>query len=268
MPDGGGPDSGPGLIPPKPTLNFLPPDLWTSVDAGTAGLQVTSDLEKVTDKQKTVLTSYFSLRSWPDLSEISAATSIDSTMEKGSLADRFDVDIMPSTPLVEGWYFLSLLEVPQGFDLHPSQSLHEASDGSIGTRFRIGSEPLLLGIAVCPKEAEKSRVYFHFSELIKVTKAMDMIITLSQTDGSFQGCDPSSGSPGGDYERYFDCVGLDMTSPLTIIVGEGIQSMTGVPMKDLTGKTAFTYLFTPASLSEYLSGCGFYRPEESLFSEQ
>lgn len=254
-----------GLPLEKPTISFHPPDLSTSIDAGTAGVQVLSSSTKVTDEQKTALASSLSLRTWPDLAPMPAGTSItDLPTEHLGYGDHFDVGITPADPMEEGWYFLSLREVPPAYSLW-YQHVIIAPDGSAGVRFRVGSEPLLLGIDVCPKGGDKSRLYFHFSEPITATKAVDGIVTILQSAETFQGCD---GAPYDDYDLYFDCVGLDMAQPLTISVSEGVQSKTGVAMKDLTGATTFSYSFTPSSLPEVTTGCGYYRPEESLFDSK
>jgi hypothetical protein len=161
----------------NPTLQLEPMDMMTAV--GNSPLHVlvsklgTADASDVLER----VAAAVQLRTWPELDEVPTTTS--QSVEgpgAGDQAGYGHVYLQPSTPLTDRWYALVLESVPSGVDLPAFASVHTTDSGKHVARFRVGSEPVVTGLRVYAKEAQKQVVYVDFSERV-VGDAQGVVVT-------------------------------------------------------------------------------------------
>jgi hypothetical protein len=148
--------------------------------------------------------------------------------------------LQPDALLDEGWYALVVADDGKS----AAYNAHQRPDGSFEARFRVGSEPLLIGVAACASQdlTLLPKVRLDFSELVELTAAAPVQVFADGAPVSCQVYEPPSSSG----------MGLTCTPPLpagaaiSVEVGVGFTSVSsGLGLKTSTSPLPRTFELPP-----------------------
>lgn len=177
------------------------------------------------------------LYEWPKMREVSTAVEL--------VPDEFDpmvkahLRFQPDS-LTDGWYALGVSNLPSVFSWAWEDGENtEFSAGIRGSRFRVGSEPVVRTVMVCADEDEDgaafARLNITYSEKVASLEVPESFISIV-VDGVAISCE-------GDIPDGEDISNIRMACPsiaagkqLTIHIGDKLQSSNGfpIPAADLT----------------------------------
>jgi virulence-associated protein VagC len=217
---------------PRIEYRFEPWDMMTAVGDSPIRLIVAGiGGASATDEQLSALSAAVRLRSWPELAELPAKVTVQTSRKPNVV--RLVVE--PAAKLTDRWYALAVTKTPEG--IAPAEdpaNAFVAPDGTRVARFRIGSEPLLVSLreSAAVHETNKYVVSFDFSERVKLSGGTGKGLALTAPGGDTSGCVPDKDT--GDSFRI-----LRVTCPKKLLVPgarlslarEGLRSMAGLALR-------------------------------------
>lgn len=137
--------------------------------------------------------------------------------------------IQPTQPLTEGWY---AVEIEGNLETGHATPVRIPAVGSgFQSALRVGSRPMLLGAEVCDES-----VSLRFSELVEIPNPLPITVA---GQGNVLNCvrvvDPGAEvSPVTSLQ--LTCAGLDSWQFTDITIDPGLESTSGVPLRDAEGQ--------------------------------
>ncbi|MCL2326688.1 MAG: hypothetical protein FWC40_09375 [Proteobacteria bacterium] len=220
----------------SPTFFFMPGDLATSLreDFFTLSLGVSShepladdslvhalkEAVRLTDAKSTPL---------PFRTEVRPAWS--------GTDIRGEVRVVPEEPLKDGWHWLGLGHIPEGFIERPYTDYLRSDDGSRWVRFRKGDWPMLWGVQVCSGKSDEkvSRIILEFEGRMILSGCLDKFIKITSQgfDLACQNVTPEDLGPAEkghvpSYHRLFlRCAPVSGQDKITIELAESLVALGG-----------------------------------------
>ena len=149
-----------------------PRDGATNLDVSTLALFVRGPTQVIGDAEISELESHLVLKTWPE------GTVVPSTIEEDhdSFSDSKMLRVVPTAPLDERWY---QIEVTNLLDSGIFWENLEG-EGTLRTRFRVGSSPRVRAIEFCEKTPQASMaVLVHVSEHVDAQLPAEEIISIA-----------------------------------------------------------------------------------------
>ena len=197
-------------------LRFEPEDGATAVGSDVLRITAFGGGRTVDEPMITALTGAVALETWPEKVAVAAriAAGVDSTQNP-------QLVVTPEAPLQGRWYVLRVKSLPEHFTFWPP-----LEDGTLGTRFRPDSHPIVRRLEFCEKAGAGMKLVLLFSEAV-ATDASSAAHVSVDIDGAPTTCSLYWPTPGG---LYFTCDRLAPTSVVKVAVGAGLKTPAGVEM--------------------------------------
>lgn len=184
---------------PLPTVALEPVDLTTAASQAALHVRVSNLGAPVGSDLLYRIAQSVTLRTWPELSVIptTVAKVVDAT-GKSSEDEFAHIYLAPTAALADRWYTLAMDVLPQGLGWASPANTVALANGGQGTRFRVGSGPMVASVRVYAKDAAKRVVHVDISEPV-IARAS--VVTLTYVDGRATDCwresdvTPPSGLP-------------------------------------------------------------------------
>jgi hypothetical protein len=253
--------SQPGSPKPQPVIWFEPTDMTTAL--GPSPLKVGLDRLglNVDTKDIGTLAQEVSLATWPELALVASTNALVPFAADPNGGKRAYVQLNPTATLPDRWYVLRVAKLPAGFQTPPFSVHHQLADGSLGARFRPGSDPRVWGISFCEKPGAIYAINVFFSERVIAPAGATASLEVRQGGNKLQlavGQEPPSF---GLEAIHLSTEKLDPAATLEFAVLPGITSVDGgTPLKDQTAKTSFSYQTVVAKLQPWGAGCRKFTP--------
>jgi hypothetical protein len=156
----------------------------------------------------------------------------------------FAYTLTPASPLSAGWY--SVLVAPPSSGFYFNQASEERPDlairrpdGTLESRFRVGSSPVLLAVAACASTVLTSlpKLILTFSEAVHISATPPIHVTVDGSNVSFGAADRAN-----DTMVEFTCSpAMPAAAAITVSLSEGIVAVAGgEPLHDATGARTIT----------------------------
>jgi hypothetical protein len=230
-----------------------PGDLMSSV--GTSPLRVVVSMlgAKVGTNFLDKLAANVVLKTYPQRQPV-AVTTVSHDVKFGTW-ERPYVLVTPKAPLADQWHVLMLEPFPKSVAA-PAAGTDLDLNGSMYVRFHPGSAPVLARIGGCKKADGYITVALSFSEKIQAVPP-EPIVSIKQ-QGVSLGC---TFAPPSTKRISARCPKLSFTTPLEIIVGTGLVSISAgaKPVTALDGKSIGTISFVPAT-AKTVNDCFGWKP--------
>lgn len=173
---------------------------------------------------------------------------------------RAYLNVRPGVALRPGWHTLTLSSPPAGV-ASAFRSASEFADGSIGTRFHVGSRPLVYAVRVCDRATEADTVVVDFSERVR---SENSIATSVEVRGGTGACDFSAADVSNFDSLTGRCGGLAGIDSWEVRFA-GLVGLSGVTVTavapDLTPRALpLAVTVSPATLEDWGGGCRGLRP--------
>lgn len=150
--------------------------------------------------------------------------------------------VLPNRPLAEGFYLLSVSELPPRVGVAFSTA---RADGSFGAELHVGSLPLVRRLTGCP-EASSATYYIAFSQRMAPDTHEHVTI-----EGAT--CGPAMLDSSAELVR-FECSGRELTTVTFRLDATAIRSAHGVAMVDDPAADG-AYTFVPSAAEEEFLFC-------------
>lgn len=149
--------------------------------------------------------------------------------------------LTPAVPLAEGWYALDvrLVDRADGERLTANAPIvaHDATSSSYRTHFHVGSMPLLLATSTPTDVRGTLLVGVHESEPITIPSGVPFTSLIGVSSGGAAcACAPDTSTDHGYV--WLRCTGVDVSAELAVSVAQGVTSLSGVPLRDMDGRTS------------------------------
>lgn len=192
------------------------------------------------------------LVTWPEMAEVPATVEI--TEESSDGDPRGTVKMKPNVPLSDRWYAATVAKLPNELAWPKYSTQNVFPNGSVGARFRTGSDPTLTGIRIC----SKGTIALLLSERVDATAPLADIVAIAHVGDSGPSCKPlTQPSPQGMGDITFGCTGMKESVATKVTIGLGLKGLSGVAFAN-GGVTV--YQFTTANLPLWGAGCGIFKP--------
>jgi len=165
------------------------------------------------------LATRMSIRTWPELEEVSTSNTVDATISSSEVGA---VSIVPSGNLADRWYALRLSAPPFWV---ATPTTHVAPDGSYVARFRIGSEPKIASVTFAGGTS-KHRLYLAISEPVTSKQSPAAILQVQYAGAQVTCTDVGFVANQPMQMLSFDCPSLSVF-PDQIAIGVGLVSTAG-----------------------------------------
>jgi hypothetical protein len=238
--------AGPGI--PEPWVSFDPGHLQTNV-AGDAVLHVRAiDIygTPVRDDVLGALSASIVLApvsglSAPAAIDPSAAVRLSDPMHAADARPTSWFDVTPEALLSEGWYLLSVLP-PEGIEVRgPGLTVEVMDGGRVGSRFRVGSQPLVPHFVWC----EPGRGRIQLTEQVSATAAI--AIEVRTADGLRLECPPTVLEEGASTDTlWLSCTAAPIPFTGEIRIPPGFFGATGEPLATPDRATEIVLRVDPA----------------------
>lgn len=243
---------------PQPAVSFDPADRATATGARNPEIRVFNYNTVVPSPLVAALASSATLTTWPEGEPVAFDPGSVMAGDAAAAAAGYHqaiITLRPRRPLLERWYFAGVKPLPSGFALGPALGLHQGADGSVGTRFRPGSAPIVRAVQVCEKAGGVEKLIFDTSEPVRAARPLTDIITVTHPGGAAQpNCRSLEAPAVTGIHVDLACESLDRAAALAIAVGDGLAAVAGgAPI----APTTFT--FVPAQIIA-VGGCRIHRP--------
>ena len=169
------------------------------------------------------LVAQISLRTWPELAPV--AMTIRTSGEKGTTRH----EIITEKPLAEGWYTFRVGALPAGYAWYHESPPLKLADGSVGSRFRIGSSPHLHKILRCSAPGKSPTVDLTFSEVVTNKGKLADIVRITTTDVKVS-CTSLDGNATVFSTVTYGCPGLAKDASIDININAGLESRSARPV--------------------------------------
>jgi hypothetical protein len=167
-----------GLTRPTPRVMLKPDDLTSNAAQSPIRVVVDNGTIFVGRGILETLAKEVSLVDWPAMAEKVpvSITLRESTGETQAPSgdprnDPGYIDVTPSVPLADRWYFFRVASLPSPLSWTNGQYYTTVRDGARGVRFNPASDPVLKAILRCPK-LEEEVVYIELSEAVSVSSGL------------------------------------------------------------------------------------------------
>lgn len=256
---GAGCGKGGTVCPPRPgpATYFAPEDISTAV--GSARLLVVTETYFTTlGTRLDNLAGRVSLRTWPEMTEVPVTLDpkdwdgVSSGPNGGTIVPRANIELFPLSALDDRWYFIQVGSLPAGFRTSEIDPPHRLSDGSFGSRFRIGSEPWIRNIDFCDKDGKRF-IFIKFSETVESEVNPAEVIDIMISGSRQAGASPYWLTDPGSDTVELHCPPFNASANAGIVVNPGLFSRTGVPVVQ-EGET-LNYSFVIANLPAIDDAC-------------
>lgn len=163
-----------------------------------------------------------SLVTYPEQEAVATTAQVTEGTEQDP---RGYLTLVPVSPLSERWYALRVAKLPEGIET-PVKTFLVQPDGTLVSRFRLGSQPVLRSISYCQRSTDVVSIFFNFSETVVAASGSrsDFMKVQQATTGAR--CELSS-EPS---INRFDCSGLRMDQEAKAIIVTGLSSPAGIPV--------------------------------------
>ena len=105
------------------------------------------------------------LETWPERAPVAATVTLDDARGEVDPAGEASATVVPAQPLADRWYVLSAASDGVALRGVEGAPLTALGGGSLGARFRVGSEPRATAVRVCD-EAGVTRAWLDLSEAV------------------------------------------------------------------------------------------------------
>jgi len=205
----------------------------------------------------TSLTNALKLVTWPEEQEVSfIATAQNADVSDPSRGQRAYVSGVGSQQLVDRWYALKLLALPVGFSWANNMLHTNSKDGSVASRFRPGSDPVLMSIRLCQKTGQDV-VALDFSERVRSSIPYANLIQVKSgsTNASCTAVEPASLSEG-DTTIFVSCSPLTRSATLSVsVAASALSSLSGNAVHDFGATSIASHIVAPSSMGSWGDGC-------------
>jgi hypothetical protein len=246
-------DAGPGTIGTNPGPDASDPYLPATT------LSVEPSHQTTANDGAKVLVAGYSMFGTGDTSWLDAGVTLtggaahESVPFTGALQvtdNGFAYTLTPTSPLSAGWYSV-LMAPPSGAfyfngtsDEHP-ESATRRPDGTLESRFRVGSSPLLLAVAACASSVLSSlpKLILTFSEAVDIAATPPIGVTVDGNKVSFGAPDRGDKT----MVEFICSPAMPAAAAITVSLTEGIVAVGGGgPLHDATGATTMSLELPPA----------------------
>lgn len=249
-------DDADGPVRPLPEVRLSLVDLTTNV--GDAPIRASIDDERPTDPAALEwLAARLGLRTWPELEEV-PCTAVTTEMGAGPPEDpRASVELRPLSPLEARWYVFRVDGLPADFSWPLYSEVRPLSDGSLGSRFRPDSYPLLAALTLYSVEGLRTTIQLNFSERVTADVPAAELVEVRNGSAEPTACDVVEPP-----EVAMNCAGgLDLEVPIEVLVSTGFRSEEGAPLRTLGSDGPWSFVLDWATLPECGNDCRVFRPE-------
>ncbi len=191
------------------------------------------------------------LRTWPELESVAITTRATDTTPTAPA----QVEAVPSAPLSDRWYVLTLAALPAGASFEAGYPVKRLSDTSYGVRFRPGEEAVVTQIRVCPKVDGQVSVAVDLSERLIARDSDSPLLNLPPAVASLCGATTRPLPPSGAKTIMFTCTAMDL--------GRAVQvELRGSALRTVAGSAvpALVHSFVPGTVEKWADGCRVFRP--------
>jgi hypothetical protein len=172
------------------------------------------------------------------------------------------LELRPSAPLERGWYefALSAASLQRSYEIYGGGRSIQFAPGDrvpdelLTTHFFVGSLPIL-GVTLS-SNADRPTLVLQSSEAMQLVPSdLDPLSLVTVTSGDvpvecalqrLEGFEGVATSLAANHRLVLDCEPFDFSTPLTVAVRPGIQSLTGVPLRDAAGRVDASVTWTPS----------------------
>ena len=249
-------DDADGPVRPPPEVRLSLVDLTTNV--GDAPIRASIEDERaIAPAALERLAARLSLRAWPDLEEV-PCTAVTTERGAGPPEDpRASVELRPVSPLEARWYVFRVDGLPADFLWPLYSEARPLADGSLGSRFRPDSYPLLAALTLYSVEGLRTTIQLNFSERVTAdVPAAELVEVRNGTAGPAI-CDVVEPP-----DVAVNCAGgLDLEVPIEVLVSTGFRSDGGAPVRTLGSDGPWSFALDWATLPECGNDCRVFRPE-------
>lgn len=197
------------------------------------------------------LIAQIGLRTWPALAPVAMSVRY---VPRHAQTTASRNEIVPDRPLAEGWYTVRVGPLPQGYEWPPQGRRIALADGSMGSRFRIGSAPHLHRLRRCNPSGKTPTVSLEFSEALATKgKLADIVKVVTDTKVV---CSSLDGSGGLFSMLTYACAGLAKAAAIDITIEAGLESKDGRPL----APPAKPLNVAGVEFAQWASDCSVYYP--------
>ena len=160
-------------------------DMMTSIGASPIEVTIEPRGTVVDDSFLKSVKNSIALSTWPEMASVAFDVTIKDETSPAQLDNgaqvmpRAVLQVAPAKPLDDRWYVVSL-DPGDLVEVRSVQGQTKLANGSIGCRFRIGSEPALWGVRFAGKAPDEIVVMVDFSE--RVSSATLRQISIAQAN--------------------------------------------------------------------------------------
>lgn len=217
---------------PRPRLGTVPHDMTSAV--GVTPLRVVMDNGSLEVPAALLepIAAQVRLVSWPEGAPVAVTTQLQAFAASYGpsgfpVFDMGTITVTPVLPLEDRWYFLHLPSVPAGVDVAGTMQVRRLSDGRVGTRFTVASDPRMTWIRRCVIPGTPGKVVVDFSEVVALDSADALTVDASGR------CQRAVGSNGADLGMTFSfaCSGLTTGTPVRVFVASTVTGIGGRPVR-------------------------------------
>jgi len=231
-------------------------DLATAVGPTTPRIVIDNLGDPVDAALLSALASRVSLRTWPELREVSGNFRTQAVSSDRGGDRRAYVEARLGEPLADRWYVLRLDALPSGLSWPMYGAQHVFSDGSFGVRFRVGSEPTLRAIRACNRGNGRFSFLLDFSERVVAESDIASVVQITQHGATCRATSEAA-RPVGDDSITQECSPFDVTRSVEVTLNSGLRSLAGATVGLPQGGAR--HAFTVDALQEWGTGCRILR---------
>lgn len=240
------------------TVGASPDDGTTGLGAFSVTLSVIPARGMLSVTDRSDLLRGLSIVSLPDSVPVTSRVSVNERLASGQgpngnpvgNADTFQVSA--DDPLPEGWYAAEFSTLPTTFVWPDAFDHYVGPDGLAVTRVHIGSLPSLWGVEMCTSDPTSSNMSIIFTEPVMLVPGSVLPVAVNMSNIKCSAVNDLSVAS--QFTKLlFRCSGSSLTGTLEVTIGDGLVSLTGVPVA--TNSLAIDV----ERLSNARSGCPTYK---------
>jgi hypothetical protein len=230
-----------------PHVTIQPMDMMTSIGDSPLVVTIYPRGTTVDDAFIAAVKGRISLTTWPEMTAVPFDVSINNLaspamLENGAqVMPRVELRIQPKLTLNDRWYVISL-DPGNMVEISKVRGHTKMANGTVGSRFRTGSEPALWGVRFAPKGPDEMVVMVDFSERVASTTLSQL--TLAQPGNQGASCDllEPTAAQAADLPTAksvtFKCRNVAPTDPIVVQFPTGMAARQIGPTRSLSLKRA------------------------------
>lgn len=210
---------------------FAPEDMTTAVGDTPPELSIMQLDNPVTEAQLRALAKTLTLVTEPEGTPVAYDIEYEIPETKAEAGaqqiHRGTIRLTPKEPLEQRWYALRVDALPEGYEAAKSVARDVLGEGTIGSRFRPDSHPVVKKIEMCGPREHGHRVAVTFSERVTASRSLAGIARVEHTSGAQPKCSPLAApdSAAGDMAVVLDCAGVRFDAPLRVAIEPGLRGV-------------------------------------------